>query len=110
MAAASGIRAGAAYVELFVRDGRLVKGLNAASARLEAFGASITALGARLAGLGVTLALPFLGAAKLFADMGSDMLDMSQRTGVAVEALSELRYAAEQSGPGPKSWRRAFGP
>lgn len=98
MAAASGIRAGAAYVELFVKDSRLVKGLNAASAKLKAFGASVTALGARIAGLGVALALPLLGAAKLFADMGSDMLDMSQRTGVAVEALSELRYAAEQSG------------
>lgn len=98
MAAASGIRAGAAYVELFVKDSRLVKGLNAASAKLKAFGAGIQALGTKLAGLGITMAVPFLGAAKLFADMGSDMLDMSQRTGVAVEALSELRYAAEQSG------------
>jgi flagellar biosynthesis GTPase FlhF len=108
MAAASGIRAGAAYVELFVKDSRLVKGLNAASARLKAFGASITALGARIAGLGVTLALPFLGAAKLFADMGSDMLDMSQRTGVAVEALSELRYAAEQSGSGAEDLEKGL--
>jgi len=108
MAAASGIRAGAAYVELFVKDSRLVKGLNAASARLKAFGASITALGAKLAGLGVTLALPFLGAAKLFADMGSDMLDMSQRTGVAVEALSELRYAAEQSGSGAEDLEKGL--
>ncbi|HXG09469.1 MAG TPA: phage tail tape measure protein [Gemmataceae bacterium] len=108
MAAASGIRAGAAYVELFVKDSRLVKGLNAVSARLKAFGASITALGAKLAGLGVTLALPFLGAAKLFADMGSDMLDMSQRTGVAVEALSELRYAAEQSGSGAEDLEKGL--
>ena len=30
--------------------------------------------------------------------MGSDLLDMSQRTGVSVEALSELGFAAEQSG------------
>jgi len=108
MAAASGIRAGAAYVELFVKDSRLVKGLNAAAARLKAFGASITALGAKLAGLGVTLALPFLGAAKLFADMGSDMKDMSDRTGVAVEALSELRYAAEQSGSGAEDLEKGL--
>jgi flagellar biosynthesis GTPase FlhF len=108
MAAASGIRAGAAYVELFVKNNRLVKGLNAAAARLKAFGASITALGARIAGLGVTLALPFLGAAKLFADMGSDILDMSQRTGVAVEALSELRYAAEQSGSGAEDLEKGL--
>ena len=108
MAAASGIRGGAAYVELFVKDSRLVKGLNAAAARLKAFGASITALGTKLAGLGVTLALSFLGAAKLFADMGSDMKDMSERTGVAVEALSELRYAAEQSGSGAEDLEKGL--
>jgi hypothetical protein len=108
MAAASGIRAGAAYVELFVKDSRLVKGLNAASARLKAFGASIQALGAKLAGLGVTLAVPFLGAAKLFADLGDDMAKMSARTGVAVEALSELRYAAEQSGSGAEDLEKGL--
>jgi hypothetical protein len=100
MAAASGIRAGAAYIELFVKDSRLIKGLNAAAARLKAFGASIQAVGARLAGLGVVLAAPFVGAAKLFAGMGDDMAKMSARTGVTVEALSELRYAAERSGAG----------
>jgi hypothetical protein len=108
MAAASGIRAGAAYVELFVKDNRLVKGLNAASARLKAFGASVQALGAKLAGLGVTLAVPFLGAAKLFADMGDDMAKMSARTGVAVEALSQLRFAAERSGAGAEDLERGL--
>ncbi len=38
---------------------------------------------------------PMLGAAKAFADMGSDLVDMSQRTGISVEALSELGFAAE---------------
>ncbi|MCI0333701.1 MAG: phage tail tape measure protein [Planctomycetes bacterium] len=98
MASSSNIRAGAAYVELYVKDSRLVKGLNAAAARLKAFGAGITSIGTRLAGLGVGLVAPFLGAAKLFADMGSDLVDMSQRTGASVEALSELGFAAEQSG------------
>jgi hypothetical protein len=99
---------GRPFVEVYVKDSRLVKGLNAAAARLKAFGASITALGARIAGLGVTLALPFLGAAKLFADMGSDMKDMFDRTGVAVEALSELRYAAEQSGSGAEDLEKGL--
>ena len=98
MASASGIRAGAAYVELSVRDSRLVKGLDAASAKLKAFGASVTALGARLVGLGSLLATPLLAAAKHFSDAGSDLLDASQRTGVTVEALSQLGYAADQSG------------
>src|SRR5690606_23318108 len=39
-----------------------------------------------------------LGTAKAFSDTG-DMLDkMSQRTGVSVEALSELGFAADLSG------------
>src|SRR5437867_11577767 len=98
MAAGSAIRAGPAYVELFTRDSKLIAGLNRAAARVRAFGASITALGAHIAGLGLIMALPLLGAAKAYADMGADLLEMSQRTGLSVEALSELRFAAEQSG------------
>ena len=51
-----------------------------------------------MAMLGAGIVTPLAGAAKVFADMGSDMVDMSQRTGVSVEALSELGFAAEQSG------------
>ncbi|CAN5457581.1 hypothetical protein BH11PLA2_BH11PLA2_28940 [soil metagenome] len=97
-AGAQGIRAGAAYVELFVKDNRLVRGLASASAKLKAFGAGLTGIGSQLLGVGTALATPFALAAKLFADMGSDLVDMSQRTGVSVEALSELGFAAEQSG------------
>lgn len=52
MAAAQGIRAGAAYVELFVRDNRLARGLAAASAKLKAFGAGIAGVGARVGAVG----------------------------------------------------------
>ena len=98
IASASAIRAGAAYVELFLKDKLLVKGLNAAAAKLKAFGKSVTALGKKLTTLGLALAVPFFTTPKIFANMGSDLLNMSERTGVAVEALSELQYAAEQSG------------
>jgi hypothetical protein len=95
---AGGIRAGAAYVELFVKDNRLTRGLAAAAAKLKAFGAGITGLGTQLLGVGAAFAAPFVLAAKVFTDLGSDLIDMSQRTGVSVEALSELGFAAEQSG------------
>lgn len=98
MAVAQGIRAGAAYVELYAQDNKLVRGLQAAERRLKAFGAGLTGVGTQLLGVGSVLATPFAAAAKLFADMGSDLVDMSQRTGVSVEALSELGFAAEQSG------------
>jgi len=81
MPSAGGIKAGAAYVELFVKDNRLVKGLDAASVRLKAFGAATTAIGAQLAGLGVATIAPFLLSVKVFSDMGSELVDMSQRTG-----------------------------
>ena len=98
MGLSQGIRAGAAYVELYTKDSRLVKGLQVAEKKLQAFGAGIASIGTKLAGLGASVVTPLLGATKVFADMGSDMVDMSQRTGVSVEALSELGFAAEQSG------------
>jgi len=98
MASSSNIKAGAAYIELSTKDSRLVKGLNDAAKRLDAFGKSLQGIGTKMAMLGAGVVTPLAGAAKVFADMGSDMVDMSQRTGVSVEALSELGFAAEQSG------------
>lgn len=98
MAAGGAIRAGQAYVELFTKHNRLIGGLNFAAARLKAFGAMVTGVGLRLAGLGVGLGAGLFAAARLFEQMGSDMVDMSVRTGLSVEALSELRFAAGQSG------------
>lgn len=94
----SAIEAGRAYVELFTKDAKLIQGLRSAQRRLDSWGASATAAGAKLAGLGAAMAAPFLGAAKLFADSGSALLEMSQRTGASVESLSELQFAAQQAG------------
>lgn len=107
MAGKSDIRAGGAFVELFTRDG-LTKGLRAAEAKLRAFGQGVSAVGQRMFNMGIMLGTPLLLAGKVFADMGSDMLDMSQRTGIAVESLSALRYAAEQSGASVEELESAF--
>lgn len=98
MASPSGIQAGQAFVELFADDSRLVRGLKAASKRLVDWGKNITAAGQRMLLGGMTLLGPMTGFSKVFADMGSRLADMSARTGVSVEALSELGYAAEMSG------------
>jgi hypothetical protein len=98
MTTAKGIRAGAAYVELTTKNSGLVKGLAAAEAKLKAFGQGIMAAGGVLTGLGTAALSPMIAMSKVFADMGSELVDMSQRTGVSVESLSELGYAAEQSG------------
>src|SRR3990172_2143715 len=98
MASAQGIRAGRAFVELFADDTKLVRGLKAAERKLKAFGAGVRSIGTKLFALGAGIIAPLVSASKVFADMGSDLVDMSQRTGTSVEALSELGYAAEQSG------------
>lgn len=98
MADAGGIRAGRAYVELGVVDQALKAGLDAAAARLKSFGTRIAAVGASLSALGgLGLASLSAGLPKLVETSGQ-LLKMSQRTGVAVESLSELKFAAERSG------------
>ncbi len=97
MADTRGIRAGRAFVELGVSD-RLTAALKRAERKLKAFGESVRSLGLRLAGLGGAALAPLAGAVKLFSSAGDILDKMSLRTGVSVEALSELGFAAEQSG------------
>ena len=98
MPSAQAIRAGAAYVELYTKDSRLVRGLARASKRLQAFGASVSAMGLKVAAAGTAMLAPLLGAAKVFASTGDQLDKMRARTGFSAEALSELGFAAEQGG------------
>lgn len=98
MAKAGGIRAGRAYVEAGLNDAGLQAGLKAAEAKVKGFGAGLASVGGVVAGLGVAITTPFLGAAKAFADTGSALNDMSERTGLSVEVLSALSHAAAQTG------------
>lgn len=108
MTTARGIRAGAAYVELYTKDSGLVKGLRDAEQRLKAFGQGLMTIGTRLAGLGAAVAAPLLASAKVFADMGGDLDDISQRTGVSVEALSELSWAVHLAGTNLETFEAAL--
>ncbi|MBX3384520.1 MAG: hypothetical protein KF864_13540 [Phycisphaeraceae bacterium] len=97
MADTRGIRAGRAFVELGVSD-KLSAGLRRAQKRLEAFGQGLRSAGTRLAGIGAAAVTALLGSVKVFSNMGDVLDKMSLRTGVSAEALSELGFAAEQSG------------
>jgi len=107
MAGAGDIRAGRAFVELFVRD-NLSKDLAAISAKLQAFGAAVAGIGrqALLAGGGILAGLG--GAVKVFSDTGSHLQDLSLRTGVGVESLSSLGFAAEHAGLSAESLEHSF--
>ncbi|MCL2646108.1 MAG: phage tail tape measure protein [Phycisphaerales bacterium] len=98
MASPQGIKAGSAFIELLVHDGKLVKGLQKASRKLKAFGDAIAGWGRKMAMVGTAVAAPLVASAKVFAEMGDRIAKASARTGVSVETISELGYAAEMSG------------
>jgi len=100
--------AGRAFVELFADDSKLVRGLRRAEQKLKAFGDSIRNMGLKAIGLGSAILAPLGAAAKTFADMGSRTWDMANRTGVSVETLSALSYAAEQSGAGVEAFENGI--
>jgi hypothetical protein len=117
----SAIKAGQAYVEIATRQGSFDKGMaavQASMARLKAvattmgtgigkgfasaqgalssFSQSILSLPTMIAGSVAVTGLVAL--AKGFADAGSAVDDMAQRTGMSAEAVSSLGYVAKMTG------------
>jgi len=92
------VRAGRAFVELNIRDSAFNKALNNASKRLTTFGTDIMKIGGVIAGSGAAIIAPIAGAVREFLSAGDALDKMRQRTGISVEALSELSHAATQSG------------
>lgn len=91
------VRAGKAYVELFLKD-KVSTGLNKASKQLKAWGSSVRTAGLKTAALGTAVTAPLLALAKGGIDAASAMVDMADRTGMAADQVALLDYAAGQSG------------
>lgn len=91
MASAQGIKAGKAYVEIGAVATGLNKGLEAAGAKLRAWGMGIAAIGA-------SITAPLLALGAVFASRGKELLELSAGLGLTVEGLSALEYAARKSG------------
>ncbi|TVQ64490.1 MAG: hypothetical protein EA379_01345, partial [Phycisphaerales bacterium] len=89
MGASGGIRAGRAFVELGVDD-RMARGLRNAQRRLQAFGAGVRAIGTGFTAIGGAVLAPLGLATRTFARAGDELDKMSARTGISVEALSEM--------------------
>lgn len=98
MANNGAIRAGGAFVELFADDSKLVRGLKSAQKKMQAWGSSMTAIGTKVFAGGAGLAGGLAATTTVFADVASQLDDMSQRTGVAASVLSELGFVAGVSG------------
>ncbi len=98
MANTGAIRAGRAFVELFADNTHLVRGLRAAERKLRAFGDSIRTMGFKMMSIGAAMLAPLASSAKAFSTLGDSVAKMAKRTGLSVESVSELSYAASQSG------------
>jgi hypothetical protein len=97
MAGSGEIRAGQAYVELFVK-GDIGKTLDQTAKQLKEFGDKVVGIGKAMLIAGTAITAPLLIAAQQFASMGSTLNDVAARTGAGVEALQQFKYAADQTG------------
>lgn len=91
------IRAGGAFVEMFVKDGTVQKTLASVRRQLTTFGQSIRSIGLGAIGLGGAVGAPMIAAVASFAESGAAIDDMANKTGIGADALQELSYAAGQS-------------
>ena len=70
------IRAGAAFIELYLKD-RVSAGLTAAQRKLRAFGRAATDIGKQLLKVSAVMGSPFIAGAKVFADFDRQMAMVS---------------------------------
>lgn len=112
MSASGAIRAGSAYVELFLEENRVTRGLASLQARIRGWSTSLGRLGsnayggelpgplaaiARFAASPAGMFAGLLEAAKLAADAGDSMVHLAEKAGTSVEAISALSYAARRA-------------
>lgn len=92
------IRAGQAWVELSARDASLASALERGKKMMQGFGEAVGAIGLGLAAAGAAITAPMGLFLKEFASSGDEVAKSAGRLGIGVSALSELKFAADQSG------------
>jgi len=106
MATSAAIEAAKAFVRLYMDDKSLKKGLAGLKGTIVGAAGGLAKVGAVIGGAAITggaalVASGFTAAAASvwrFVDAGAGLDDIANRTGASAEGLSQLRYAAEQSG------------
>lgn len=89
------IKAGGAYVDLMLRDKKFRNALSSSGRYLKSFAKSAALAGAAVGAAaigGIAVGI------RAYMRMGDELDKMAARTGLSVEALSELKHAATQSG------------
>ena len=92
------IRAGAAFVELFIVKSKFNRGLKAAQAKLRAFSVAVSEVGRRLTALSASLAVPLIAATRLFSGFSDSMLEVKAITGATGETFEQLTDTAKELG------------
>ena len=106
MASSRAIEAARAFVKIFVDDTPLKRGLTTLTTRLAGAAKGVAGIAASLGtaavagGIGLIVSGMSAAAASVwrFSEAAAGIDDIAQRTGASAESLSQLRYAAEQSG------------
>ena len=108
--AGNAIRMGGAFVEIFTDWSKMKSGLRAAEQFGQSWGSKIKSAGTSILGSGpsalvgnylanaTAASLGMAGMVQVFANAGSELVDMSNRTGASVESLSALQFAAKMTG------------
>ena len=112
MAGSRAIEAARAFVRIYGEDSRLRKTVAGVKTRLMSLTTTALAAGKAISGAmlatGIGAIVTAVGAASAavgqFASMAGGLDDAAKRTGASAEALSQLRYAAEQNGATPVSY------
>ena len=98
MAGAQGVRAGRAFVEIGADPREFQRALKNLQKGIGELGRNLQMAGGTLMAAGAAIVGSIAGASAQFAATGDAVAKMSARTGIGVEALSAMSFAAEQSG------------
>jgi hypothetical protein len=92
------VRQGGVFVEIGADAKKFFATLSQVNAQIGKAGKAMAMMGAKLTAVGTAITAPIAGAAAAFAMVGDAAQKMAARTGMSVEAVTGLAFAAEQSG------------
>ncbi len=98
MGARKDIEAASAYVRLYTKGAEWSKGLKKHSKELDGFGKKINGMAKKIAIAGGAIAAPLVASVMKFTEVGTQLDRTAKKTGMTVESLSELEFAAEKTG------------
>ena len=109
MAGSTGaIRAGRAFIEIGANTNPLIKGLKFTTKKLNEYASRAAGMGRKLFAAGAAILAPIGAAIISYAKTGDELGKMSARTGATTQALSEMGFAAEQTGSDIKTLENGF--